>query len=61
MQCSSFCSNLFTVLEKLITPEVQQIGPTCIWYFWLSSSSEIKSWNTDLNSWDTLYILTKNV
>ena len=28
----------------------------CIWRFWLSISSGIKYWSTELNSWDTLYI-----
>jgi len=55
----SFLSYLFTVLQKLITPEPLRIGPRCtrIWRFWLRISSGIKSRNTDLNSWDTLYTL----
>ena len=45
-----------SVLQKLITPEPLWIGPTCIWRFLLRISSGIKSRNSDLNSWDTLYI-----
>jgi hypothetical protein len=53
-QCSSFLSNLFIVLYKLINPEPLRIGFTCIWRFWLGISSETKSRNNDLNSWDIL-------
>jgi len=34
-QFSSFFSDLFTALYKLITPEMLRIGHMCIWRFWL--------------------------
>ena len=40
----------------LVAPEPLWIGPMCIWCFWLWISSRIKSWSTDFNSWDTLYL-----
>jgi hypothetical protein len=29
----------------------------CLWHFWPKISSGIKSWSTDLNSWDTMHTL----
>jgi hypothetical protein len=40
---------------KTQTLELFQIWPMCVWCFWLRISSGIKSWSTDLNSWDILY------
>jgi len=42
---------------NLVTPEPLRNGSMCIWRFWLRISSGMKSLSSDLNSWDTLYII----